>query len=141
MLDFMSRIRSRVLLPVQVTGTGTEKYLLPTGGVKSITIRCLVTMGNSADLVLSLKYADDATGTTATAFAAASPIFVDGAAVTAAKTYTVSASTGNFIVDFIVDPALVPEGKFVGISYGNSHNSNLLAAEMLEDPAYIPTVA
>jgi hypothetical protein len=141
MFDFLSRLRSRILLAVQVTGTGTQAYLAPTGGVKSIILRCLVTMGNSADLVLSLKYADDAGGTNATAFAAVSPINVDGAAVTAAKTYTVSASTGNFIVDFIVDPALVPEGKFVGLSYANSHNSSLLAVEMLEDPAYIPTVA
>lgn len=141
MFDFLSRLRSRILLAVQVTGTGTQAYLAPTGGVKSIILRCLVTMGNSADLVLSLKYADDASGTNAAAFSAASPINVDGAAVTAAKTYTVSASTGNFIVDFIVDPALIPEGKFVGISYANSHNSSLLAVEMLEDPAYIPTVA
>ena len=133
--------RTRVLLAPQTTASGTEAYLLPTGGVKSIVLRCIAKMGNAADLVLSLKYADDATGTTATAFAAAGPIFVNGAAVTAAKTYTIGDSSGNFIVDFIVDPALVPEGKFVGISYANSNAANLLAVEMIEDVAYRPTAA
>ena len=133
--------RTRVLIGPMVTGTGTEAYLLPTGGVKSIIIRCIAKMGNSADLVLSLKYADDATGTTATAFAAAGPIFVNGAAVTAAKTYTIGDSSGNFIVDFVVDPALVPEGKFVGMSFANSHNSSILSVEMIEDVAYRPTAA
>ena len=141
MFDFLSRFRSRFILALQTTASGTQAYLRPTGGVKSVILRCLVTMGNAADLVLSLKYADDASGTNAAAFAAASPINVDGAAVTAAKTYTVSASSGNFFVDFIVDPALIPEGKYVGISYANSNSGNLLAVEMIEDIAYIPTAS
>lgn len=141
MFDFLSRFRTRILLALQTTASGTEAYLAPTGGVKSIILRCLVKMGNAADLVLSLKYADDTTGTNAAAFAAASPINVNGAAVTPAKTYTVADATGNFYVDFIVDPALIPEGKTVGISYANSNSGNFLGVEMIEDVAYIPTAA
>jgi hypothetical protein len=95
-------------------------------------------MGNAADVVLSLKYADDATGTTATAFTNAMPLYVNGTAQTAAKTYTVADATGNFFVDFYVDPAQIPEGKFVGISFATSNAGNLLAVEMIEDVAYMP---
>lgn len=140
MLDFLPlKFRSRVVLAPQATDTGTEAYLKPSAGVKAIVLRCIVKMGNAADLVLSLKYADDASGTTATAFSAVSPIYKDGVAQTAAKTLTIGDSSGNFIVDFIVDPALVPQDKYVGISYASSNSGNLLAVEMVEDVAYMPT--
>lgn len=142
MFDFLPmKTRTRVVLGNQVTGTGAQAYLAPTPGVKAINIRAVATMGNAADLVLSLKYADDASGTNAAAFAAASPIFENGVAQTAAKTHTVDDATGSFIVDFIVDPALIPAGKFVGISYANSNNGNILGVTMVEDVAYMPTVS
>lgn len=133
--------RTRIVLAPQTTETGAEAYLLPTGGVKSIILRCIVKMGNATDLVLSLKYADDASGTNAAAFSAVSPIYENGVAQTAAKTHTVDDSSGNFIVDFVVDPATIPQDKYVGISYGNSNAANLLAVEMIEDVAYRPTAA
>lgn len=131
--------RTRFLLALQTTATAAEAYLVPTPLCKSVVIRCLVTMGNAADMVLSLKYADDATGTNAAAFAAVSPIFKNGVAQTAAKTLTIGDSTGNFIVDFIVDPALIPAGKFVGVHYANSSASSFLTAQMIENVAYQPT--
>lgn len=137
----VERFRSRVLLAVQVTGGGgAQAYLTPTGGTQGITLRTVATMGNAADLALSLKYADDAAGTNATAWPVNVPIYVNGVREAAnAKEYTITPATGNFIVDFIVDPATVPQGKFVGLSYGNSHNSTLMTALMIEDVAYRPT--
>ena len=133
--------RTRVLLAVQTTATAAEAYLLPTGGTSSIVIRCIATMGNAADLVLSLKYSDDATGTNATAWAANVPIYKDGVAQTAAKALTIGDATGNFIVDFIVDPVTVPDGKYVGVSYANSNAANLLTTMIVEEVAYRPTAS
>jgi hypothetical protein len=131
--------RSRVLLVPQATGTGAQAYLKPTGAVNAITIRAIATMGNATDLVLSLKYADDATGTNATDYPVDVPVYVGGVRQTDAKAYTIGAATGNFIVDFCVDPATVPAGKYVGLSYGDSNAANLLAAEFVEDSAFKPT--
>jgi hypothetical protein len=143
MLDFLvAKCRTRVLLANQVTGTGTQAYLRPTAGAKAVVIRAVATMGNSADLVLSLKYADDASGTNATAWPVNVAIYENGVAQTAAKIHTVDDSSGNFIVDFIVNPATLTgsyQDKFVGISYANSHNSSLLGVTMVEDVAYQPT--
>lgn len=136
--NFCECFKSRVVLAPQATGTGAEAYLTPTAGTKGIVLRCVAKMGNAADLVLSLKYADDASGTNAAAFGATYPIYVNGARVTDAKTYTIGDASGNFIVDFAVDPANVPEGKFVGVSYGNSNAGNLLSVTMIEDAAYCP---
>jgi hypothetical protein len=145
MLDkIVQWFRTRVLLANQVTGSGTQAYLLPTAGVKGIVFRCIATMGNSADLVLSLKYADDASGTNATAWPVNVPIYENGVAQTAAKTHTVDDSTGSFVVDFVVDPATLTgsyEGKYAGISFANSHNSNILGVIMIEDVAYRPKAA
>lgn len=133
------RFRSRVLLAVQTTATGAQAYLAPTAGTMGLTFRAVATMGNAADLVLSLKYADDAVGTNATAYPSNVPIYVDGVAQAVGVANTISAATGNFIVDFCVDPATIPAGKFVGLSYANSNAANLLATTLVEDVAYKPT--
>jgi hypothetical protein len=130
--------RSRVLLALQTTATGAGKYAAPTPGVCSITLRAIATMGHDTDLVLSLNYADNATGTNATAFPENVPIFVNGVRGTDAKSYTIGDATGDFIVDFCIDPATIPEGKLVGLAYANSDEDNLVAAEMIEDVAYKP---
>lgn len=132
------RFRTRVVLPPQTTGTGAQAYLTPTPGVMGITVRAIAKMGNAADLVLSLKYADDATGTNATDYPVNVPIFEDGVRLADGKAHTVDDATGNFVVDFCVDPATIPDGKFVGLSYANSNAANLLSVEMIEDVAYRP---
>lgn len=133
--------RTRVLLGLQATDTAAEAYLAPTAGTNAIVVRCIATMGNAADLVLSLNYADDAAGTNATAWAENVPVYVDGVAQTAAKTNTIAAETGNFIVDFIIDPATVPADKFVGVSYANSNAANILTTTLVENVAYKPTAS
>lgn len=130
--------RSRVVLAPQTTATGTQAYLAPTPGTNGLTLRAIVKMGNAADLALSLNYADDAGGTNATAYPINVPIYVDGVRGTDAKAYSVTAASGNFIVDFCLDPATIPDGKLIGISYANSNAANLLAVVLIEDTAYSP---
>ena len=133
--------RSRVAMAVQTTALAAQGYLAPSPGAKSQILRCIVTMGNAADLVLTAKTADDAAGTNAAALAADVPIFKDGIAQTAAKALTVGDATGNYIVDFVIDPAIIPAGKYVGMSYANSHASNLMCCLLIEDAVYQPTPA
>lgn len=133
------RYRSRVVLPPQTTAAGTQAYLAPTPGVMSLTLRAVIKMGNAADLQLDLKYADDAAGTNATAYPVNVPIYKNGVRQTDAKSITVADDTGNFIVDFCVDPATIPSGKLVGLNYATSNAANLLSVELIEDVAYRPT--
>jgi len=135
------KYRSRVLLAPQATASAAQAYLAPTPGVKGINIRAVVKMGDSTDLTLSLNYADNATGTNATAFPVDVDIYKDGVRQTAAKALTIDEATGDYIVDFCVDPATIPEGKLVGLAYANSDADNLVAAEMIEDVAYRPTAS
>lgn len=125
--------KKTVLLAPQATGTGAQAYIKPTAGVNSITILSTAVMGNSADLALSVKYADDAIGTNATAFPINVPVYVNGVRGTDAKEYAITASTGNFIVEFVVDPMDIPDGKYVGISYANSNAANLLSSLTIEE--------
>lgn len=133
--------RTRPLMALQTTAAGADDYLLPTPGAKSQILRCMVTMGDATDLVLTPKTADNATGTNAAALSADVAIYKDGVRQTAAKALTVGDATGNFIVDFVIPPQIIPDGKYIGMSYGNSHASNLMCAMLIEDVAYKPTAA
>ncbi len=138
------RFRSRVVMPPQTTANAADDYLLPTGGVMGITLRCIARIGHATDLVLSLKSSDDATGTNAKAYAVDVPIYVNGVRKADGKAYTVPkkvAADLNYIVDFCIDPATIPEGKYIGIAYADSNAANLLAVEMIEDVAYKPTAS
>lgn len=130
--------RSRVVLPPQTTATGAQAYLAPTPTVKGITVRAVAKMGNAADLVLSLKYADNVGGTGTTDYPVDVPIYVNGEKQVNGKAHTIDDASGNFIVDFAVDPATIPEGKFVGLSYADSNAANLVSVEMIEDVGYRP---
>lgn len=131
--------RSRVVMGLQTTAAAAVGCVLPTAGSSLAVLRCVVTMGNAADLELTPKTADDAAGTNAAALAADVPLYVGGVKQTAAKTYKVEDATGNFIVDFIIDPKLIPDGKYIGMSYGNSNAGNLMCCEIIESVAYKPT--
>lgn len=132
------KFRSRVLVNGQDTSAAVQSYLQPTAGAKGITFRVIAKMGNAADLALSLKYADNISGTNATDYPVTVPIYKNGARQTDAKAFTISDDSGNVIVDFCVDPATVPDGKFVGISSAISNLANLITVEMIEDVAYKP---
>jgi hypothetical protein len=131
--------RTRVVMALQTTESAADDYVLPTGGSSLAVLRCLVTMGDTTDLVLTPKTADNATGTNAAALAADVPIFKDGVRQTDAKALTIGDATGNFIVDFIIDPKIIPDGKYIGMSYANSDADNLMCCEIIESVAYKPT--
>ena len=136
------RYRTRIALALQTTASAAQGYVLPTPAASRITVRCLATMGNAADLTLSLKTADNAAGTNAAAVAVDVPIFVNGVReATDAKSYAVTEATGNFIVDFIVDPALIPDDKYIGVHYADSNAANLVVCEVIENVAYRPTAS
>lgn len=140
MKEFIPELyRTRVLLAPQATGTGAVACAAPTAGVNAITVRGIAAMGNAADLVLTLKYADDASGTNATDFPSNVLIYKNGVKQTSGVAFTIGESSGNFIVDFCVDPGLIPAGKTIGISYGNSNAANLLATVIIEDTNVKPT--
>jgi hypothetical protein len=128
----------RNLLSPQTTATGAQAYLAPTATVRNITIRAQVKMGNAADLELSLKYADDASGTNAAAWASNVPVFKDNTRQSDAKVVTITDATGDYIVDFCVDPSAIPAGKYIGLSYANSNAANLLAVQLIEETGYCP---
>lgn len=137
----IERFRSRVLLAAQTTAAGAQAYLAPTPGTMGLVLRAVVTKGNAADLVLSLKYADDAAGAGNTAYPVNVPLYVNGVRQADGKTATVSGATGSSIVDFCLDPATIPAGKFVGLSFATSNAATLLSAELIEDVAYKPTAS
>jgi hypothetical protein len=137
----ISDFRARVVMALQTTATAADDYVLPTGGAKSQILRCIVTMGNAADLVLTPKTADDATGTNAAAIAADVAIYKDGVRQTDGKAFTVGDASGNFIVDFVIPPQIIPDGKYIGMSYGNSNAANLMTCTIIEDVTYKPTPA
>ena len=137
MLDtFIAKFKKRFLLALQTTATGTGAYAAPTAGTNAIVLSAEATMGNAADLVLSLNYADDASGTNATAYPVNVIVYKDGVRQTDAKAFTIGDATGNHRVEFVIDPATVPAGKFVGLAYANSNAANLLTTSIIEEPAY-----
>lgn len=131
--------RSRIVMGLQTTATAADDYVLPTGGASVGVLRCLVTMGNAADLELTPKTADDASGTNAADLAVNVPIYLNGVRQSDAKALTIGDSSGNFIVDFVIDPKIIPDGKYIGMSYANSNAANLMCCEYIENVAYKPT--
>lgn len=123
-----------VLVGPATTAAAKEGYVAPGAGNLAVNLRAIAAMGNAADMVISLKTADDATGTNATAATFNVPVYVDGVREsTDAKAYTVTEDSGNVVVDFCVDPGLVPAGKFVGLHVAISNAANLVAIEAIEN--------
>ena len=130
---FIQKFKKRFMLALQATGTGAGAYAAPTAGAVSIVIEALATMGNAADLALSLNYADDASGTNATAFPVSVPIYKNGVRQTDAKAFTVDDATGNHHVEFVIPLASIPAGKYVGIAYANSNAANFVTTRIVEE--------
>jgi hypothetical protein len=121
-----------VLVGPVTTAAANEGYVKLTAGSLALNLRAVAAMGNAADMVLTLKSADDATGTNATALTFNVPAYVDGVRAGAVKAYTVTKDSGNEVVDFCVDPALIPDGKFIGIHVGISNTANLVSTTAIE---------
>ena len=134
-------IKKTILIAGGGTGSAVSGYAAPTAGINEAAVVCEVNMGNSADLVLSLKTATAAAGTGAADFAADVLIFVDGKYVGVGKSHTVSyVADGNnkHIVEFLIQPGLLKGVAYVGISAGASNAANTLAAQLAEDTYYKP---
>ena len=126
----------RTLFNGQVTGTGDAKGVKPTGGSNGIVILALVTMGNAADLTLSLVSADDADGTTPVAITREVAIYKDDVRQTDAKSFAVTDATGVFTVAFCIPSLLIPADKYLCLSFANSNDLNILSAIALDDAYY-----
>lgn len=122
----------RTLFNGKVTGTADAVGVLP-AATNGIAILCQVLMANAADLVLSVVTADDADGLNPVAITEDIPIFLDDVRQTDAKTLTIADDTGSFTAIFCVPPILVPEGKYVCLSFANSNDANILSAIALDD--------
>lgn len=122
----------RVLFNGQVTGTGDAKGVKPAGS-NGVTFLALVTMANAADLVLSVVTADDADGLNPVAITRDVAIFKDDVRQTDAKTFTVSDDSGVFTVAICVPSILIPENKYLCLSFANSNDLNILSAIALDD--------
>lgn len=123
---------SRTLFNGQVTGTGDAKGVKPSGS-NGIMLMCLITMANAADLVLSIVTGDDADGTNPVALAGNVPIYKDDVRQTDGTSLTVADDTGSFVVVFCIPPILIPEDKYVCLSFANSNDANILSAIALDD--------
>jgi len=124
-------IPASILVP-QTGGAGDQAYILPTG-VRTVYLVAHIVMGNAADLVLVPKTSDDATGTNAAVLADDVPIWVNGTKQTSAKNHTVADAAGTFVVVFAVPADIIPEGKFVGMSYAASNAANLISCMAYKD--------
>lgn len=120
-----------ILVP-QTGGAGDQAYILPTG-VRTVYLVAHVVMGNAADVVLVPKTSDDATGTNAAVLADNVPLWVNGVKQTSAKNYTIADGTGTFVVVFAIPCDIIPDGKFVGMSYAASNAANLLSCMAYKD--------
>ena len=123
----------RTLFNGTVTGTGDARGVKPTAGSNGVAVLCLVTMANAADLVLSLVTANDADGATPVALSQNVPVFKNDVRQADAKAFTVGDASGSFTVTFCVPSILIPAGKFLCLSFANSHDDNILSAIALDD--------
>ena len=122
----------RTLFNGKATGTADAVGVKPSG-TNGLAILCLVTMAEATNLVLSIVTADDADGTTPVAIAENIPIFKDDVRQTDAKALTIADDSGSFTAIFCIPPLLIPAGKYVCLSFANSHATNILSAVALDD--------
>ena len=110
---------------------------LPSQGVRSISIVVPITMGNAGDETITVKTADDASGTNPTVLTQNIPIYKDGVRATDAKAFTETAATGNFVYVFEVPASIIPEGKYIGVVQSETGSaSSIYSAIAIEDPYY-----
>lgn len=138
------RISENFQIPgAQVLNNGTAgnstTYVgyLPAEGVKNISIVVPITMANAADETITVKTADDAAGTNATALTENIQVYKDGVRATDAKAFTETAATGTYVYVFEVPAAIIPDGKFIGVVQSETGSaSNIYSALAFEDSYY-----
>jgi hypothetical protein len=109
---------------------------LPTAGVKTISFLIPITMGNATDMTITVKTADDAAGTNATALTENCPVYRDGVKQTAAKAVTESEASGDYFHVIEIPAIIIPDGKYIGVYADAGSASNKYSAIALEDTYY-----
>ena len=109
---------------------------LPTKGIDSINFLIPITMGNAADMTITIKTADDTSGTNATALTANCPVYRDGVRQSDAKAVTETQASGDYFHVIEVPAILIPEGKYIGVYADAGSASNKYSAIALEDHTY-----
>jgi hypothetical protein len=120
------------ILDPQTTAGGGQAYILPTG-TRTVYLVAHAKMGNAANLVLTPKSADDASGTNAAAIVSNIPIWVNGVRQADAKDYTITEAAGTFVVVFAMPSDQIPDSKFIGMSIGASDVANFLSVVAYKD--------
>jgi hypothetical protein len=109
---------------------------LPTAGIKTISMVIPITMGNSTDMTITVKTADDTSGTNATALTENCPVYRDGVKQTSAKAVTETQASGDYFHVIEIPAAIIPDGKYLGCYADNGSASNSFSAIALEDTYY-----
>lgn len=109
---------------------------LPTAGVNMISFLIPVTMGASNDLTITIKTADDTSGTSAAALSENCPVYRDGVKQTSAKAITETAASGDYFHVIQVKANLIPAGKYIGAYCDAGSASNKFSVIALEDTYY-----
>lgn len=109
---------------------------LPTPGISMISMLIPITMGSATDMTITVKTADDAAGTNATALVENCPVYRDGVKQTSAKAVLETQASGDYFHVIEIKANLIPAGKYIGV-YANAGNSgNKYSAIALEDTYY-----
>lgn len=103
--------------------TTTYSGMLPTSGVKNVSLLVVVAKGSTTALTLEVKTADNASGTNAVAITADVPIYRENVRLTDAKTITETASSGTFVYTIDVPANIIPEGKYIGVNAAAGGNA------------------
>lgn len=130
--------KSTSLVGPSATAAVLQGYVRPTAGSLGVTIRTVVKKADATNVVLTLKTADNATGTNATNATFKTPLFTDGVREDNAFNKTIGSETGTFIIDFCVDPGLIPEGKFIGVHCAASHTGNIISVTAVDNSSMRP---
>lgn len=108
----------------------------PTAGVKTVSLFVIATMGNATDMTITVKTADDSSGTNAAVLTEVVPLYKDGAKQTSAKAFTEGAATGTYVYVFEVPAIIIPASKYLGVYADAGSASNKYTAIAIEDTYY-----
>ena len=86
---------------------------LPTAGIKNISLVVIATMGNSMDMTITVKTADDSSGTNATVLTESAALWKDGVRATNANAFTEGAATGTYVYIFEIPAIIIPADKYL----------------------------
>lgn len=120
------------------TAGNTETFVgyKPINGVRNISLVIVGTMGNTADMTITVKTADDAAGTNPTVLSTDVAIWKDGVRQTDAKAVTFTDSTGTYTFVVEVPANLIPAGKYIGVYADAGNSGNKYTAIAFEDTYY-----